>query len=233
MDTQLVRRTGLALAMVVALVFPALSLACACECGVFDVGTALMYASHAGGIVFLEYDFLDQHQNRSATSSAPAANNPDKEIRSSFMMIGAQYQFNRSWGMTVEVPDWQRYFQTTDALSGELASFSHGAASDIRIKGTYTGFSADMSSGVTVGVKLANGDSSYPNFDPDTEIGSGSTDVLVGGYHLGRLAMDNRWGYFLQGQWDQPLSHRENYRSGAEGVVVAGLYFEGWATQAR
>ena len=70
---------------------------------------------------------------------------------------------------------------------------------DIRIKGAYTGFSADMSTGLTFGVKLANGDSSYPNFDADTQIGSGSTDLLLGGYHLGRLSADNRWTYFLQG----------------------------------
>ena len=27
--------------------FPGLSLACACGCGIFDVGTSSMYASHA------------------------------------------------------------------------------------------------------------------------------------------------------------------------------------------
>lgn len=212
------------------LFFPSLSLACACGCGIFDVGTSSMFAGHAGGMVFVEYDYLDQSHNRSGTSSAPAGNNPDKAIRSTFWTLGGQYQFNRSWGLAVEVPYWERYFQTTDENTGDIVGHTHGAIGDIRVKGTYTGFLADMSTGLTLGVKLANGDSSYSNFDPDTQIGSGSTDVLVGAYHLGRLTTDNRWSYFLQGQWDQPVAHKANYRPGAEGVAVLGVYFEGWST---
>ncbi len=214
------------------LTFPGLSLACACGCGVFDVGTSSMFAGHAGGMAFVEYDYLDQSHNRSGTSGAPAANNEDKAIRTRFLTVGGQYQFNRSWGLTVEMPYWDRYFQTTDADTGQIAAYRHGAMGDIRIKGTYTGFSADMSSGVTLGAKLANGDSNYANFDPDTQIGSGSTDALLGAYHLGRLTADNRWSYFVQGQWDQPVAHQDNYRPGAEGVAVLGLYFEGWSTHA-
>lgn len=216
--------------LVAGLLVPGVSLACACGCGIFDVGTSAMFAGHAGGMAFVEYDYLDQSHNYSGTSSEPAADNPDKAIRSTFLTVGGQYQFNRSWGISVEVPYWQRYFQTTDPDTGELVSSTHGALGDIRIKGTYTGFSDDMSSGLSLGVKLANGDSSYPNFDPDTQIGSGSTDALLGAYHLGRLTADNHWTYFVQGQWDQPIAHHANYRPGAEGVVALGVYFEGWST---
>ena len=215
-----------------ALGVPGLSLACACGCGVFDVGTSSMYASHTGGMGFVEYDYLDQSHNRSGTDSAPAADNDDKAIRSTFLTLGGQYQFTRSWGATAEVPYWHRYLKTTDETSGGLVEYTNSAVGDIRIKASYTGMSADMSSGLTVGVKLANGDSNDPNFDADTQIGSGSTDLLLGGYHLGRLTADNRWTYFFQGQWDQPVAHKDNYRPGAEGVAVAGVYFEGWSTHA-
>ncbi len=214
--------------LTLALLAPGSVLACACGCGIFDVGTSSMYASHAGGMVLVEYDFIDQSLNWSGTSSARAANNPDKAIRSSFYTAGGQFQFNRSFGVTVEVPYWNRYFQTTDGTTGNLRSSTHGAVGDIRLKGTYTGFSADMSTGVSLGVKLANGDTSFAYFDADTQIGSGSTDLLLGAYHLGRLSPDNRWTYFLQGQWDLPIFHRDNYRPGVEGVIAAGVYFEGW-----
>ncbi|MBS0388066.1 MAG: hypothetical protein JSR15_06255 [Proteobacteria bacterium] len=212
------------------LLFPGLSLACACGCGIFDVGTSSMYANHAGGMVFAEFDYLDQSHNYSGTSSAPAADNEDKEIRSSFWTLGGQYQFNRSWGITVAVPYWHRSFLTTDEGSGDLVRSSHGSVGDIRIKASYTGFSADMSTGLTFGVKLANGDTSFAGFDADTQIGSGSTDALIGAYHLGRLTSDARWSYFVEGQWDQPVSHKSNYRPGAEGVAVFGAYYEGWST---
>jgi hypothetical protein len=212
--------------------FPSLALACACGCGIFDVGTSAMFAGHAGGMLFVEYDYLDQSHDWHDTSSAPAADNEDKAIRSTFITLGGQYQFNRSWGLTVEAPYWHRYFQTTDEASGQIVDFTHGAVGDFRIKGTFSGFSADMSTGLSFGLKLANGETDYPGFDADTQIGSGSTDLLLGGYHLGRLTDDQRWSYFLQAQWDQPLAHRDNYRPGAEGVGVFGAYFEGWSTHA-
>jgi hypothetical protein len=216
-----------------AVAFPALGLACACGCGIFDVGTSSMYANHAGFMAFAEYDYLDQSHNWSGTSSAPAADNEDQAIRSTFYTVGGQYQFNRSWGLTLEVPYWHRELVSLDEATGGSVSHSHAALGDIRIKGVYTGFSADMSTGLTFGLKLATGDSSYPYFDADNQIGSGSTDLLLGGYHLGRLSDDNRWTYFLQAQWDQPVWHHETYRPGAEGVAMAGVYFEGWSTHAE
>ena len=111
---------------------PGLSLACACGCGVFDVGTSSMYANHAGAMAFVEYDYLDQSQNRSGTSTAPAEDNADKAIRSTFMTIGGLYQFSRSWGLTVEVPYWYRDLKTSDAATGAVVDFSHSAIGDIR-----------------------------------------------------------------------------------------------------
>ena len=207
---------------------PALGLACACGCGVFDVGTSAMYATHPGGMAFLEYDYMDQSHNRLGTSSAPAADNADKAIRTSFLTLGGQYFFNESWGVSVEVPYWHRYFQTEDPDTLAIVDSTHGAVGDIRIKGSYTGLADDMSTGLTFGVKLANGDSGYANFDPDTQIGTGSTDLLVGAYHLWARSGAQRWSYFAQGQWDQPVSHKDNYRPGAEGVVALGAVYSGW-----
>jgi hypothetical protein len=222
-----------ALTLILTPAVPGLALACACGCGIFDVGTSSMFAGHAGGMMFVEYDYLDQSHNWSGTSGAPAADNADKAIRSRFMTVGGQYQFNRSWGITLEVPYWHRYFQTTDAGSGQIVAFTHGAVGDVRLKVTYTGLSSDMSTGLTAGVKLANGETDYPGFDPDTQIGSGSTDLLLGAYHLGRLSADQRWSYYMQGQWDQPVRSLDNYHPGAEGVVVVGTYYEGWSTHSN
>jgi hypothetical protein len=179
-------------------------------------------------MVWAEYDFMDQNRNWSGTSSAPAADNSDKRIRTSFINVGAQYQFNRSWGVTVEVPYWERLFNTLDDNGLTVDSFTHGALGDIRLKGVYNGFSPDLSTGITFGVKLPTGDSSYANFDPDTEISTGSTDSLIGAYHMGSITADNQWRYFTQVQWDQPLSHKSDYRPGNEIIATAGAYYEGW-----
>ncbi|MBV9849311.1 MAG: hypothetical protein JO250_06455 [Armatimonadetes bacterium] len=205
------------------------SLACACGCGVFDVGDPTMFPHDTGGIVFLEYDYMDQNRNWSGTSRAPAANNDDKDIRTNFWTAGAQYMFNRKWGVMAEVPYWQRHFETTDEDTGDIVDFDHAAFGDIRLRGIYTGFSPDMSTGVTFGLKLANGDHTYAGFDPDTSIGTGSTDLLLGAFHSGALTADNHWDWFVNGQLDLPFQHVAAYRPGNEVDGIGGIGYRGWS----
>ena len=82
-----------------------------------------------------------------------------------------------------------------------------------------------MSSGVVFGVKLPTGDSAYANFDPDTEIGSGSTDLLLGGYHTGSLNTEQSFSYFAQGLWQHELSIQGAYRPGAELNGAVGVSY--------
>ena len=85
--------------------------------------------------------------------------------------------------MSIKVPYWFRTFRTDIGIPGapDVETYRHSALGDIRVLGTYTGFSADMSSGLSVGLKLPTGDWTYPNFDRDTSIGTGTTDLLLGG----------------------------------------------------
>ena len=210
---------------------PATAFGCACGCGVFDVGTASMFPTHSGVLAFVEYDGIDQDRNWSGTSRAPAANNDDKHIKNDALNVGVQYQINRTWGVAIELPYLHRSV-TTSGIDGAgmdiVGTSAHGAIGDIRIKGIYTGFSPDMSTGITFGIKLANGDHSDPRFEADTQIGSGSTDVLLGAYHLGNLTADKLWRYFLHAQWDEPVSHASGYQAGRELTGNVGAYYEGW-----
>ncbi|TAK99625.1 MAG: hypothetical protein EPO08_15825 [Rhodospirillaceae bacterium] len=202
--------------------------ACACGCGVFDVGTASMFPTGTGGFAYLEYEFLNQDRNWNGTSRAPAADNDDKDIKTHFLTAGLNYTFNHSWGIQVQLPYWERYFKTTDSDTGTIVSFDHGSIGDVRLMGVYTGFSGDMSTGVRFGLKLPTGDHTYPGFDRDTEIGTGSTDALLGAYHMGRFASDSDFSWFIQVMWDQPFADEDHYRPGAEINGTLGLYYEGW-----
>jgi len=204
---------------------PAKSWACACGCGIFDVGTGSTLPSGPGGIVSLEYDFMNQDTNWSGTSKAPAEDNEDKKIRTHFVTAGFQYLFNRQWGIRIDMPYWDRYFKTTDEDTGEITSSSHGAIGDIRIRGVYSGFSPDMSTGVTFGLKLPTGDWRDPHFDRDTEIGTGSTDILLGAYHRGMITTHSPFYWFIKGSIDQPVVTQEGYRPGSEFNVALGAYY--------
>jgi hypothetical protein len=208
---------------------PSLAFACACGCGVFEVGTGTMMPTGPGGTVWLEYDFMNQSQNWSGTSRAPSANNPDKQIRTDFLTAGMQYMFNRQWGVEAEVPYWDRHFKTTTDFPamGNTQTFERAALGDVRVRGVYSGFSDDMSTGVTFGLKLATGDFTYPHLDRDTSIGTGSTDLLLGAYHMGDLTGDNLFDWFVNGQWEHAFITQDHYRPGDEWDAATGVYYNG------
>ena len=199
--------------------------ACACGCGVFDVGTSSMFPNGQGGMAFLQYDYQDQNRNWSGSSQAPAANNDDKEIRTDFVTVGLQYMFNSRWGVQAQVPFAYRYFKTADG------STSWGSLGDIRIEGIYTGFMADLSAGVTFGVKLPTGNDNYNPalVDRDTQIGSGSTDILLGGFYRDNLDRNQKWDWCAQLQLDVPVLIQAQYRPGVELDAAAGIDYKGWS----
>ena len=210
--------------------------ACACGCGVFDVATSSMLPNGTGGMAWLQYDYMDQNQDWHAFEPAAASLNDDKEIQTHFITAGVQYMFNQSWGAQVEIPYDFRYFKGTD--NGlEIASHSWSQLGDIRLEGIYAGFFGDQSLGITFGVKLPTGaynvDSTVdPNnlaglVDRDTQIGTGSTDLLLGGFDRGNLTADEKWDWFAQGLFDAPTLVQAQYRPGFELDTAAGIDYKG------
>jgi len=234
---------------------PTFSWACACGCGMFDIGanTAFPNMSDSGWSAWFRVNYMDQNKNWEGASSAPAADNQDKKIKTWFYTLGGQYMFNHDWGLMVEVPIFDRTFSTTgDGAAypvGSIGTTKLTALGDMMIQGVYAGFSPDMSTGVTFGIKLPTGDytgpylppnglpASNPNsttgglaYDRDTLPGTGSTDVLLGGYHVGGLSSDNRLAYFAQGRYDIAMFTRDgatgSYRPGSEADVGVGLTYD-------
>jgi hypothetical protein len=219
--------------LVAAALAPRISRACACGCGIFDVATSSMFPEGPGGMAYLEYDYQDQDRNWSGNSQAPAANNPDKDIRTHFITAGVQYMFNSRWGLQAELPYDVRHFETTGGASGsDRVALNWSGLGDIRVEGIYTGFSPDLSSGVTFGFKLPTGDFShndaFGDIDRDTELGTGSTDILLGGFHRQSLTRDHRWTGFAQALLDVPVLIQDEYRPGVELDAAAGIYYKGW-----
>jgi hypothetical protein len=204
--------------------------ACACGCGVFDVATSSMLPNGAGGMAWLQYDYQDQNRNWNGTSEAPAANNSDKEIETDFVTFGLQYMFNQKWGAQLEVPYDYRHFKT-DVGGGDIESRNWSQLGDIRLEGIYTGFFADLSAGVTFGVKLPTGSFDFaPDVvDRDTQIGTGSTDILLGGFYRHNITKDEKWDWFAQLQLDVPVFIQNQYRPGTELDTAAGIDYKGLA----
>jgi hypothetical protein len=90
-----------------------------------------------------------------------------------------------------------------------------------------------LSAGLTFGVKLPTGDWTFNNgfgdVDRDTEIGSGSTDILLGGFYRGNLDRNQKWDWFAQLQLDVPVLIQAQYRPGVELDTAAGIDYKGFS----
>jgi hypothetical protein len=180
--------------------------ACACGCSVFDIGGGMLpQEDDHGGRVFFEYWGSNQTQNWIGSSKAPASLNTDKNLNTSWYSIGFMYMFNREWGVMVRAPYGTRSFTTDTGPPTGIETFNVRAFADLEVMGIYTGFFKDMSTGIMYGLKLPTGDFRAPGFDRDNQLGTGSTDLLLGGFHRGLLSGDNAWQYFMNAIWRYPF----------------------------
>ena len=194
-----------------------------------------------GGAVYFEWDHSDQNTNWSGLSKAPAANNSDKRITTEWYVAGLNYMFNRDWGVNVRIPTASRSFLTDTVGNNDPAdiqTFRTPQLGDIEITGMYTGFTNDMSKGLIFGLKLPTGSYTAAGFDRDTQIGTGSTDLILGGFWRGMITGDNAWQYFAQFKYLQPLltssaydsdlQANADYRPGLQVDAALGVVYNNW-----
>lgn len=220
--------------------------ACACYfCGGYDVGTGSNFPQGPGGLVWTEYDFMSQSRNWSGASPAPADNNPHKLIQTSWLSAGAQYFFNKDWGISVMVPSANRVLREESEHGDHGGGHGHGhghggdgevgtirwwGMGDVQVNAYYTGLSSDMSTGFNLGVKIPSGDWTQPGVARDNQIGTGSTDILFGFYHRHRLTADAKWMWYVNAELDAPVITQGGYRPGLQFGATAGVYYTGWQT---
>lgn len=205
---------------------------CACGCGIFQVGTSSMLPMGAGVVTSVDFDYQDQNRNWSGDSRAPADDNPDKDIRTSVESVSLQEVFSQAWSARLDLPFEQRHFETTGGASGDdLVSLDFSGIGDVRIQGIYTGLSPGFVTGLTFGIKLPTGsftrNDAYGDIDRDTELGSGSTDVVLGAFRRLDIGSNPDWSGFTQVVLDAPVVTRDGYRPGTELDASFGVYYSG------
>jgi hypothetical protein len=207
----------------VALASPSQASGCACGCSVYFVGTRWMMVTSPGTRLFFQYSYLDQSQNWSGLQRASSDLNSDKLITTSFYTLGMQCMVDRDWGLMVSVPVWDRYRSGIDD-DGNAFSVRHRSIGDAKVMGMYTGFSDDMSTALSFGLKLPTGRFDETLLDRDTQIGSGTTDVLLSAY---QMAQEQGWGWYVQGALVSPLSERNGYKPGNDFNAAVGFHYDG------
>jgi len=252
------QRAALPLAVLsVTALFPHLALACAsCGCTLSSDWDNLGLSSSTGLKLDLRYDYLNQNQLRSGTSTiSPSAaskvsNNGspqevEKYTRNDYLTLGLDYSFNPSWGVDLQVPYIFRSHSTLGTASNGTTAGDGGgqydsktsSLGDIKVIGRYQGFTPQHNLGVMFGLKLPTGThddtaaSSDPTAPGPVAIDRGlqpGTGTTDG--ILGVYYMDTlnkNWDYFGQAMLQKALDSSDHYRPGDGINLNVGLRYMG------
>lgn len=221
------------------------ALACSsCGCSLNTDWAAQGFGGDAGFRVDLRLDYLDQTQLRSGTKAVDRGSLDmpnDREIQQRTLnrnyTLSLDYTANADWGVAVQIPYFDRYHTTIAPGDTEISTSHTKSLADVRVIGRYQGFTRDHSVGVQFGVKLPTGNihntfidgpQAGQPLDRGLQPGTGTTDLLAGGYKFGALSRD--WDYFLQGLLQLPLNSKEDFKPGVGVNLNAGLQYVSFAS---
>ena len=224
-----------------------------------DFGTQGL-SNSSGWSLDVRYDTLNQNQLRSGTgtiSATDAANviNPtsgdpaevEKFTNNKYLTSTLDYNNGTSWGVSIAVPFIDRSHSTLgvggDGISPDPTSgydSSASAVGDVRVIGRYYGFSEGKNFGLQLGFKLPTGNTKQTSVaadgitpvdvDPGLQLGTGTTDAIIGAYYFDNL--NQNWDYYLQGQFQSALNKSNmaagSYRPGDSMNLTGGLRYHGF-----
>jgi len=216
----------------------------ACGCTLNSDWGSQGFAASTGLRMDLRFDYFDQDQLRSGTSSVARDSLTfpnDSEVQQSTVnrnySLGLDYSFNKQWGINIQLP-WSDRSHSTIAEGDTGVSTSHdNGIGDLRILGRYQGFDAQQSTGIEFGIKLPTGrfNDTFDTgpqqgaiVDRGLQLGTGTTDLLLGVYNFGAIAQD--WGYFASALINQPLTSREDFKPSAGINLNGGLRYTASST---
>lgn len=189
----------------------------------------------------LRFDTFTQNQMRLGTEIAnpwPAAGH-EQELytRNHYTTVGLDYSPSENWGLNLQVP----YIERTHATNGvtglgtDDGTSSASGLGDVRLTARYQGFNDSHDFGVLAGLKLPTG-GFHQTFnggslagdalDRGLQLGTGTTDLLVGVFRFGQLG--TQFDYFAQALAQVPLNSREDYRPGKSLNLNLGFRYLGF-----
>ena len=253
-------QTQLLLALAACLPASAAFACASCGCSINSDWSAQGLSSASGWGMDLRYDVLNQNKLRigthsiSATDAAAATNTAtgdpaevEKYTNNHYLTATLDYSNGNAWGMTVSLPYINRTHGTLgvgsdgttfDPANGAYTSSASGLG-DVRVIGRYFGFTERQNFGLQFGLKLPTGkknqfadDGSETAVDPGLQVGTGTTDLVVGAYYFDRLSDD--WGYFTQGTFQAALNHSTmdagSYKPGNNLNLSIGARYTGFSS---
>jgi len=205
-------------------------------------------------------------QQQAANTINPKTGQPAEVegfTQNNYVTASMDYNNGEEWGATVILPYIMRTHMTygSDTVVGDGTGWPTGAngyssqtngIGDMKIIGRYFGFAEQKDWGIQFGVKLPTGSNSQTvtgnsgttqAVDPGLQLGTGSTDAILGVYKFGLIPQAESWGYFANVQYQaavKPTNVPSNiaalnsgtgassYRPGNALNVNLGTNYQGW-----
>ena len=225
-------------------IIPGIAGACStCGCSLNSDWASQGYATTSGLHLSVREDYFNQSQLRSGTDAVDRGSfsyPTDEEVQRTTInrntLLGADYNFSRYWGLSLQLPYMDRYHQTVAEGDTALSTSDTRGIGDLRVVARYQGLSPDAGFGLQFGIKLPTG-SFKQSFiagpqtgellDRGLQLGTGTTDALLGVYKFGYLS--ESVGYFAQAMAQVALDARDQFRPGNSVNVNLGLRYLGMA----
>ena len=219
------------------------ALACsACGCTLNSDWASQGLATSNGWRADVRFDWFDQDQLRSGTDSVSRSSlELPNETEIQQYTINRNYSFdldyswNRDWGVNIMLPWYNRSHATIAEGDTEVSTSHDTGIGDLRVIARYTGIDAERSTGLQFGLKLPTGmfGSDFKTgpqagepLDRGLQLGTGTTDLLLGIYNFGMFSPD--WGYFADAMLTQPLNSREDFKPGTGLNASFGVRYTGY-----
>jgi hypothetical protein len=174
----------------------------------------------------------------------------EKQTINRYLTLGINYSPNSSWNLNLLVPyvnrDHTTYgvqlapYSAAESAPDEISGAHVSGLGDIRLIGSYQGLLPTHNLGLQFGVKLPTGQygtrvdfSSGPNagtpLDASLQVGTGSTDLIVGAYYYQAVSQD--FDAFINGQFQAAVAERQDqpgndFRPGNSATMSLGVRYE-------
>jgi len=208
-----------------------------CGCSLSSDWAAQGYGSLPGLDANLRFEYFNQTDLRSGTKSVDRAalSFPnDNEIQQRTLnrntLLDLNYVVNRAWAVSLSAPYHDRFHTTIAEGDTDISTSRANGLGDIRLLGRYQKTGTAHSFGLQFGFKLPTGrfDQNFASgpqegelLDRGLQLGTGTTDLLVGASWFARPA--TLLGCFAQVSLDQPLAARAGFLPSASATVSGGV----------
>ena len=224
-------------ALAIAAGFSTASACSVCGCSLSSDWAAQGYPAMSGLEAGLRYEYFEQSDLRSATSSVnrPALTFPnDDEIQQRTVnrntWLELNYIADATWAVSAQIPYHDRFHTTIAAGDTAISTSDATGLGDVRVLGRYQNFGTTRSYGFQFGFKLPTGrfDQNFASgpqtgglLDRGLQLGTGTTDLLLGASWFTR-PMPNL-GCFTQLIFQQPLAQRAGFIPSSSVNISGGV----------